>query len=355
MALRRALFKHLKQSNNVRHLQEPGAAPPNFKDDQRRTFSQAIKNASNDYMHPGTWVDIPRTSLKPHQAITLVRILGLEPSTPHLTTMCANLGEPLARSVSTALPPQLCGVHTWLNPKYPSELAELIAKELHYRSEGLFQYPKEGLSKELKDILCTVWPYREVFKPKYVDDTDVELIKTPTDVFKRGPSNRGQDCVACNLSALFQDAIAVRALATLCKGRKRHRYEWPELLAYLEPIIKGENDRWRRNFIKEGHAVRKMRRLTRMWRANGCPTGAPAAEVDVQEVPICYKTTKTTEISPQKDCCGAPLSGKTIECEPEHGNDDKSVYEEYLEYYGLDEVDEDCKYINGQQSELPLV
>ena len=355
MALRRALSNHLKQSNKyVKDQGEPEPATQNFKDDRSQSFSQAIKNASNDYMRPRIWVDVPRTSIKPRQAIALVRVLSLEPSTPHLTTMCANLEGPLVRGASSTLPPQLCGVHTWLNPKYLLELAELIAKELHYRSARLFQYPKESLSKEVKDILGAVWPYRVVFKPRFVDDTDVELIKTPADAFKRGPSNCGQDCIACNLSALFQDTVAVKALATLCKGRKRHRYEWPELLAYLDPVIKGENDWWRRDFIKEGHAVRKVRRLTRVWRANGGLTGAPAAEADVQEVPIYYKATKATEMYSEKEN-EVLLSGKTIEGERALGCDDKSVYEEYLDYYGFDKVDEDRKYINGKRSDLPVV
>ena len=163
---------------------------------------------------------------------------------------------------------ELCEAHAWFEPRYLSKLTELVRRELWDRSEGLYAFPKEFLGEKVRRILYeTLVPLRRVFKQNSGSER-VEIIGKPLEAFGKGGVEQ-KKCLACDLSLVFRDTKVVEALATLCKGRKRHHYAWPELLAFLEPVKYGTDENWRRRWLKEGIDVRRGRQKVRLWRECG--------------------------------------------------------------------------------------
>lgn len=123
---------------------------------------------------------------------------------------------------------------------------------------------------------------------------NVEIIKYPLDAFKA--AGKGRECVACTLHLIFRNEAAVNALATLCKGRKKHRRKWPQLLAFLEPTnVEAEEDcfrRWRR----EGKDVRRARNRVRRWKeCGGMNEMSVLQNTETELVPFVWSPTKDAE------------------------------------------------------------
>ncbi|KAL9130571.1 MAG: hypothetical protein Q9217_001284 [Psora testacea] len=253
-----------------------------------RNFSRALKSFLGK---PNLWADIPTTSINPAQATALTYILSLPMDTPLLATKIAWLGSPLSRPESSLWPIELCEVHTWFEPSHLHGLTDLIVEELWDRSEGLYAFPKEYLGKQVREMLhSTLLPFRDLFKPK-AGQIGPEATGKPSEAFvaSRGAEKK---CIACTLSLIFQNGAAVDALATLCKGRKRHRSVWPELLAFLEPVEYGRDEKWRRRWLKEGIKVRRERRRVRLWRECGTEAEVNArSNNDSEEVSVSKSST----------------------------------------------------------------
>ncbi|KAL9101444.1 MAG: hypothetical protein Q9163_003294 [Psora crenata] len=221
------------------------------------------------------WADIPTTAISPAQATALAYILTLPVDTPLLATEIARLGSPLSRSESSVWVKELCTVHAWFEPKYLLGLTDLIARELWDRSEALYAFPKDFLCVQVREMLyTTLLPFRDLFRPRTEQLGQMMTAKPSGALNSRACAQ--QECIACALSLVFQHAAAVEALANLCKGRKRHHYAWPELLAFLEPIEYGKDEQWRRRWLREGINVRRERRKVRLWKECGGSNEASA-------------------------------------------------------------------------------
>ncbi|KAG8528927.1 uncharacterized protein KY384_006616 [Bacidia gigantensis] len=196
-------------------------------------------------------------------------------------------------------------------------MAELISSELWERSEGLYAFPESSLNADIKQMLYkTLVEYKAIFRVK-PQKSSVEFIKTPAEAWKDGKkgSNRADNCLACDLSRFIRDKKAVDAICTLCKGRKKKGYTWPELLAFLSPVEYGKNENWRREFIKSSRHVTRMRRKINVWRDCGGDAWIndlrKAQEWDQgEEVPIVYSLTRDSELRDMG--YSPPLSGETL-------------------------------------------
>ena len=174
------------------------------------------------------------------------------------------------------------------------QLTHHIGKELWNRSEGLYAFPKKDLGKDVRVMLYeTLGTYRDIFPRSDGGDgyTGPEIIKSPYEAFSK-PECLQQSCTACKLSLLFLDTKAVQALATLCKGRKRRGFAWPELLAFLEPVEKGRDPNWRRRWLKQGRDVRIERRKVRLWRERGGDKASAGKDDVGEECPILWSPTE---------------------------------------------------------------
>ena len=266
---------------------------------RRSTISTNLSRKLHSFLgYHDLWEDIPTTTITPSQAQSMTHLLSLPLSAPLLSTKIAWLGAPLSRHKDSLWPKDLCETHTWFEPRYLHELTQLIAKELWERSEGLYAFPCECMGEEVRGMLYdTLLRYCDIFTVSI--DTDrtkgPEIIGSPYEPFAK-PECPTEICIACKLSILFQDRIAVKSLATLCKGRKRHGYTWPELLAFLEPVEKGKDPNWRDQWIRDGKAVRRERRRVRLWRQCGGEKGTAGKLIrnaDAgEECPIVYTRTQ---------------------------------------------------------------
>ena len=274
---------------------------------QRSTISANLSRklySILDYHDP--WEDIPTTTLVPSQAQALTYLLSLPLSAPLLSTKIAWLRAPLSRHKDSLWPQDLCETHTWFEPRYLRELTQLIAKELWERSEGLYAFPWECMGKEVRSMLYdTLWHYRHEFalSKDANKSKGPDVIGSPYEAFAK-PNFPMEQCMACRLSSLFQDEKAVKALTTLCKGRKRHKYTWPELLAFLEPVERRTDPDWRARWIKDGKDVRRERRRVRLWRKCGGTRDTAARLVGNpdagEECPIVYTPTRKTNFEEEQ-------------------------------------------------------
>ena len=300
--------------------------------------------------HRDAWADIPTTNITTPQAEALVYLLSLPLSTPLLTTKVAWLGAPLSRHGSSLWPKDLCETHTWFEPKYLHQLTQLIGKELWDRSEGLYAFTEERLGEEVRVMLYeTLWPYREIFpRPEEgVERKGPERIGSPYEAFSK-PNCSQESCTACKLSLFFEDRKAVRALALLCKGRKQHRYTWPELLAFLEPVEKGRDPNWRRRWVREGKDVRRERRRVRHWRERGGKISLAAKGDEGEECPIVWSPTEDAKFEEQvrlQGRCGKDSWGYS-DCVVRPGDD---LEDESVEYNVRG--DDDCSTLLPMKEE----
>ena len=271
---------------------------------KRATSTKVIKRAFNSFLYGNPRFSIPDIGLNVAQASALKHLLSLQTSKPLLSTTIAWTGYPVARKEKTVFPASQCAVHTWLNPDMLWHLTFLIAKELHWHSKGLWALPPHCLPPDVREMLhVTLKPLLTVFGDEKglhncPELPNVEIIKYPLDAFKE--AGKGRECVACTLHLIFRNEAAVNALATLCKGRKKPRRKWPQLLAFLEPTnVEAEEDcfrRWRR----EGRDVRRARNRVRRWKECGGVYGG-MNEMSVQQnaetglVPLVWSPTRDAE------------------------------------------------------------
>ena len=299
--------KLIAKSNHLPALQEEDRAAllPLRKGSilQRATSTKVIKRAFNSFLYGNPRFSIPDIGLNVAQACALKHLLSLPTSKPLLSTTIAWTGHPVARKEKSVFPASQCAIHTWLNPDMLWHLTFLIAKELHWYSKGLWALPPQCLPPDVREMLhVTLKPFLTVFgEEKGLHHSselpNVEIIKYPLDAFNE--AGKGRECVACTLHLIFRNEAAVNALATLCKGRKKHRSKWPQLLAFLEPTnVEAEEDcfrRWRR----EGKDVTRARNRVRRWKeCGGMNEMSVLQNAETELVPFVWSPTKDAEFDP---------------------------------------------------------
>ena len=231
---------------------------------------------------PSTYASLPtpRSGILPHSVKLLCQTLRLPPETPVLTSRIASLPDPLTRSSDSLASRNLCGQHTWLDGTHPFNFADLVGQELHVQCANFFHYI-ELLNPDTQQALQTVQKYKILF-PLTPSMEKVERITDLSEAFSSSPSSEGESsdpssspsarttpskdpspCLACDLGTLLRDEDAMTAFRMLCKARKKHGRQWPELLAFLEPIESGEDGGWEGRWKKEARPIREDRRMIR--------------------------------------------------------------------------------------------
>ena len=252
---------------------------------RRRTLkTQVYRRLEPACGKPAAYVNLPEATIKPHQVKVMNHTLCLPLDTPMLTTQVAQTSKAVTRPSDTLVSRDLCQVHTWFDANLLNYFAELVAWEVHYQSANFYLH-RRLLNPCTQQALEDLRKIRNLFEPQL--PARVTLIKSAVDAFSH--TSRHGNCTACKLGILLRDKKAVAALATLCKARKRHRRQWPELLAYLEPIETGEDNEWKCRWLKESAQVRKDRKMVRSQVTAGTLRDAnvePVAEQEAEEVAI---------------------------------------------------------------------
>ena len=123
-----------------------------------------------------------------------------------------------------------------------------MGEELHTQLGRLRFCPKGLISEGTQKLLRYLEPFCRIFPAPGTSEESVDI-----------------ECIACQLSLLFQDSEAVSMVTISVKGRKKKGKPWPELAAWLdaaEPGRRGWELRWKR----EGLSILKDRMKVRAWR-----------------------------------------------------------------------------------------
>ena len=200
--------------------------------------------------------------LQPHQISTLISFLTLPKHKPLLATSIAALGPPLARPGFTNTPRSLCRAHTWFEPRWIEELANVIAEEMGPRLAKLRRSPVDLLSQETKDLLIILEPFLHLFP---APESEAGTSSHASECHRATCSICSlTNCSACKLSLFLQNTDAFEAIKTCAYGRKKKHEPWPEACGWLDPEPGVD---WESGWRKRGSTLLKDRaQVQRYWK-----------------------------------------------------------------------------------------